>query len=160
MRKSQYHVSILPKITEKDLAKMFTVSWGLRKLSPKQKQLKYRIRTICQDRPWIAKKMVARPAGRWRTRSILGGTVDSWLVQPRLLAITSHITTISRLLPNVDEKLWASHPKLGWLQFGILWGMAPQSTQCPGTQKVLRSVLSQGICQKPKKGPLLPRSSS
>lgn len=125
----------------RDLSKMLNIGWELR---TKTKTIIISHKNHLSRQTLIAEKMVERSGNRWRIRSTLGEAVDSWLREPRLLAIHSHLPTTSWPPPNVDEKLWASHPQMGALQFGILWGTAPQPPHCPETQQVLGSVLSQG----------------
>lgn len=138
---------------------MLNIGWELwRKLPSKTKTIIILHKNHLSRQTPIAEKMVVRSDNRWEIRSTLGEAVDSWLIEPRLLAIPSHLTTTSWPLPNVDEKLRASHPQMGRLQFGIPWGGAPQSPHCPETQQVFGSVLSQGGCQKPDRSSALPLS--
>lgn len=138
---------------------MLNIGWELRKLPSKTKTFIILHKNhLSRHTPRIAEKMVVRPDNRWSIRSTLGEAVDSWLIEPRRLAIPSHLTTTSWPLPNVDEKLWASHPQMGGLQLGIPWGRAPQSPHSPETQQVFSSVLSQGGCQKPDRSSTLPLS--
>lgn len=71
------------------------------------------MQTICQDRPWITEKMVARSADRWKTRSTQGGPWTAGSQSPGFWP-SLHTSRLHYDYSQMWTKTLRKPPKMGW----------------------------------------------